>query len=172
MNKQTYLMDFKIKFTKYFPYTYRKNVSERVIKVLNEFPEYSQRKIKIGFIGSILRAGHFNGISEEWVDISLERNPKLYTIAHEFTHGIQRINDNVPSGEKSCDIFTLARSCSYLDKPPCYLNIPKEVRENWEVWKEVLHFLAKEAIEKRNNGTRCYIKWFETEIKEKEEVIK
>ncbi|MEO7866971.1 MAG: hypothetical protein ABIU54_04955, partial [Candidatus Eisenbacteria bacterium] len=52
------------------------------------------------------------------------RRLHLFTIAHEFTHLLQA-RDLVPRGERSCDVFALARTPLLIDSPPSYLKLPR-----------------------------------------------
>ncbi len=47
-----------------------------------------------------------------------------FTIAHEFTHLLQARN-LVPRGEKTADLYALARHPDLVDKRPSYLKVPR-----------------------------------------------
>jgi hypothetical protein len=158
----------RVTFTKYFPDEYKATVTERIKAVVNHFPEYWNRYIKVGIEGywdNPTAAGHFISIGETGAYIRLQNNPTLNTIAHELMHGVQKIDPDVPNGEKSCDLFTLARNLRHMDTPPYYLDLPPSVKDEWYKWKEICHFVAKDAIAKRREGLRQYIKWFEQKIR-------
>ena len=127
--------------------------------------------------------------------INMDRRTRLNVIGHELTHLTQYKQDylreralktefaylyttRIPKGEKSCDIYTYARSPE-LVAPSNYLGIPSVF---WEFyyWKTVrsaeysfyerycveIHELAKEAVRIRANGYRNYIEWFEDRLDE------
>ena len=157
----------KVIFSRYFPRDYRNLVMERLAVVVKYFPEYWNRTIWVGFEGAFQDTkygGHFISIDDEKVKIRVVKCPDFWLLAHELMHGVQRIDDNVPAGEKSCDLFTLARDYRLANRSPTYLEIPKEIEVDWLSWVEVAHYVAKDAIDKRQNGTRKYIQWFENKM--------
>lgn len=88
----------------------------------------------------------------------------LHTIAHELTHLLQG-HGHVPGGERSCDVFAMARHASLVDVMPCYLRLPKSMADA-QGWLRpgagrLLHELAHEAVERRAAGLRRYIRWTE-----------
>lgn len=89
--------------------------------------------------------------------------PSCFVLGHELTHFVQCISD-IPHGEKSCDIWTIARDRLFLDRPPGYLRIPRAVRDAWDVHADAVRALCVEAIDQRANGRRRYIVWLEREI--------
>jgi len=133
-------------------------------KSLNEFPELNDRKIILG----VTYANDGNAFMDyEKLDtFTIRLNPRrvtYFTIGHELTHFLQFLK-LVPSGEKSSDIFTLAKSQLFLDEPPSYLRIPKRLQDYWEENALKIHTLSKDALEYRKNH-RNYIKWFEDKLK-------
>jgi hypothetical protein len=68
----------------------------------------------------------------------------------------------LPKGEKSCDLYVFARHPNLVWKS-CYLDckLPDPTVEENRI---AVHELAKEAIIKRAEGMRHYIKWFENEV--------
>jgi hypothetical protein len=96
--------------------------------------------------------------------------PTRYVIGHELMHIVQAKLESLPETERSCDVFTLARlPPSFIDYPPPYLRIPKEVRKNWSGGGSgpdpacIAHELAIEAIITREKNPR-YIQWWESEF--------
>jgi hypothetical protein len=97
-------------------------------------------------------------------------NPRklaLHTIAHELTHLLQG-RRLIPSGERSCDLFALARDASLVDVLPCYLELPPGLADG-RGWLRpgagrLLHDLAREAVARRARGRRRYIRWFEEAV--------
>ncbi len=157
-------INFIHSFTGYVGKDLRSEFENKMSYVLQFFPKLSG-KFKVGYTDS------YNGVavgnkSDQNYDyyIRLTKNVSLYTIAHEFTHLIQR-KTQIPSGERQCDIWTIARTPKYLDSPPTYLEIPNPIKDNWCQHNTQIHKIAKKAIKKRNNGKHAYIKWFEKEIK-------
>lgn len=152
-------------FTGYVNKDLRSEIIDKMSYVLQFFPKLSG-EFKVGYTDS------YNGVavgskSNQEYDyyIRLTDNVSLYTIAHEFTHLIQR-KTQIPSGERQCDIWTIARTPKYLDSPPTYLEIPISIKENWNKYNTQIHKIGKKAIKKRDKGKHAYIKWFENEIKD------
>lgn len=103
------------------------------------------------------------------------RNLVYNTIGHELTHLVQgmcqpgrrrepRETTRIPSGEKQCDVWTLARSDLFCDDAPTYLRLPREIRENWPRYAPTVRSLCIAAIEKRRTY-RFYLRWLEEEIR-------
>jgi hypothetical protein len=98
------------------------------------------------------------------------------TIGHELTHLVQGLvysdrsmarslaRQRIPSGEKQCDIWTLARDFLFCDDPPTYLKMPRVIREGWPNYADEIRQLCIAAIEKRKTH-RLYIRWLESEIR-------
>lgn len=84
-------------------------------------------------------------------------------LAHETMHAVQHIDRTVPYGERSCDIFMLARlpTSLYPKNRDFYVKIPKNVISS----PERIMQTAKRALELRDRGLRNYIMWFESELK-------
>jgi hypothetical protein len=89
----------------------------------------------------------------------------LFTIAHEFTHLLQA-RELVPRGERSCDLFALARSPLLIDHAPGYLKLPRSFRRGRPTAEQarVLCELARRAIAAREAGDRRYVQNFEREL--------
>jgi hypothetical protein len=103
--------------------------------------------------------------------------PTRYVIGHELMHIVQAKLESLPETERSCDVFTLARlPPSFIDHPPTYLRVPREVRENWRGEglnpdpARVAHELAIEAIITREKNPR-YIQWWESEFSGRMEAL-
>jgi hypothetical protein len=98
------------------------------------------------------------------------------TIGHELTHLLQGLAyahrssarsadfTKIPSGEKQCDIWTLARHELFCDDAPTYLRLPRVMRESWPAYAAAVRALCIQAIDKRKSH-RCYIHWLEAEIR-------
>jgi len=89
-------------------------------------------------------------------------NPTLtYTIPHELTHLLQLPLGLVPGGERSCDLYAMARAGDLFLVPPGYVRVPPGARCDWERWGMTAAVLARAALTQRNEGTRAYIAWWE-----------
>jgi hypothetical protein len=126
------------------------------------FPELDDLVLKVGLTR---RAAGFADLE----GLTLWLNPKhlsLHTIAHELVHLLQG-RSLVPGGERSCDVYALARDVSLVDALPYYLRLPASLAGpgGWlrPGAARRLHELAREAVTRRAAGLRQYIRWFETE---------
>lgn len=126
------------------------------------FPELDDMVLKIGLTRSAAGWADLEGLT-------LWLNPNrlsLHTIAHELVHLLQA-RSFVPGGERSCDVFALARDASLVDALPYYVRLPLEFADE-RGWlrpgtARPLHRLASEAVARRTAGYRRYIRWFEDE---------
>jgi hypothetical protein len=95
------------------------------------------------------------------------RNVSFYVMGHELMHLLQEIQ-GLPKSERSCDIFTMARTVLFCDESPNYVNVPKEmIDDNGYIlgqYKEFVHKTAKSASALRKAGKRFYISWFESTL--------
>jgi hypothetical protein len=91
----------------------------------------------------------------------------LFTIAHEFTHLLQARN-LVPRGERSCDLYALARTPLLIDHAPSYLRLPRALRRArvTNAQAQVLCDAARRALAAREDGDRRYLARFERELAE------
>jgi hypothetical protein len=129
------------------------------------FGELSGRTVRLR---SLLPNSRVDGLALPWMKppVVALRNQRslprmMYTAAHELTHLLQRPYGPLPGGERACDLFTLARVGRCILAPPRYLRIPPETRSEWPQCAEVAWELAGEAIRKRREGRRQYIRWWE-----------
>lgn len=127
------------------------------------FPELEGRTISVGVS---LRSDGLAS-TEDWSIWFRSRNVSFYVIGHELTHLLQG-GRGVPEGERSCDLYTLARDQLFCDEAPTYLDLPSTVVTH-NGWVRIgrrymLNHIATEAIEERTRGRRNYIKWFEAEV--------
>lgn len=101
------------------------------------------------------------GGNELWLNPS---HVSYHTIAHELMHLLQG-EGGVPAGERSCDVFSMARHWSLNDMAPYYVKIPKSfVDTRGRVRPEasrILFTVARRAVELRAGGLRRYIAYFE-----------
>lgn len=145
---------------------YREKLTVMLLESLKEFKELNPRTIKIGatYSARALAAVHVYSSPEDMIGISI--NPtggiRYRVLGHELMHFVQRLG-LAPSGEKACDIYSMARSPLFLDIPPNYLQLPDWVTKNWNRYAHVVRRICIMAIERRET-TRQYIKWCEEEI--------
>jgi len=140
-------------------------IRQRLEFVRTFFPEIASLSIRVGLARKpgILGWGSLDpddpGV---WVR---PRRIDFFTIAHEFTHLLQA-RGLVPRGERSCDLFALARSPLLVDHPPGYLRLPMALRRRrLEPWHgKLLHDAACRALAARGRGDRRYIHNFEREV--------
>ena len=90
------------------------------------------------------------------------RSLSHFTIAHEFTHLLQA-RGVVPHGERSCDVFALARSSMLVDHAPSYLSLPRAMRGRKlkPEHAQLLTDMARRALAAREAGDRRYLQLFE-----------
>lgn len=142
-------------------------VRERVEFVRAFFPELDALTIRLGFAQKrgVLGWGSLDpdrpGI---WVR---PRRLETFTVAHEFTHLLQA-RGLVPRGERSCDLWALARSPILIDSAPGYLRVPMKLRRRKLRLDDalLLHHAACRALVAREQGDRRYLVGFEREIAE------
>jgi hypothetical protein len=143
------------------------------------FPELRGKAIMVGYtrahLGSASVAYRAGQVSRLVIRLKV-RKLTFQTIGHELTHLVQGLShadrripssvhtERIPSGEKQCDIWTLARDPLFCDDPPTYLRLPRVLRDGWPDYAERVRKLCISAIEKRRNY-RCYIRWLEAEIR-------
>jgi len=145
----------------------RNAVLTRLNYVKRYFPELDGETIKVG----ITRAASgmaVPGGNEIWLNPSF---PSYHTVAHEFVHLLQRRDLDVPQGEKSCDVFSLARHWTLNDVTPSYVRVPIGlVGDNGKLGEsaaQLLYETAAEAVERRRGGLRNYIVFFERRLAER-----
>ena len=155
-----------------------RRAQEMIARSLPHFPELNGKMITLGYtrrhLGSasiIYRRGR---IARLIIRLKV-RKLSYQTIGHELTHLVQALalrdhppTDSVdlpkiPSGEKQCDIWTLARHELFCDDPPTYIKMPRIMRERWLDYAEPVRRLCIAAIQQRITR-RLYIQWLETEV--------
>ncbi len=136
---------------------------EKLQYVRRFFPELREKSIKVGITRSASGLAVPGGI-EVWF------NPfqlAYHTIAHEFIHVLQGSN-GIPSGERSCDVYSMARHWTLNDSPPTYVRIPKSFHDTTgridEAHARILFAVASSAVTHRRSGLRNYIAFFENEL--------
>ncbi len=140
----------------------RRRIAADIRKVSVFFPELEDATLTIGLAS--------NGGGKAYpslMKISVDPRRRFYSysvIAHEMMHLIQGHND-IPQGERACDLWSMARSPLFADRPPNYLEIPEFMVERWELWNGFVRRKAIQAIRLRGSGLRKYIRWFEDELR-------
>lgn len=93
-------------------------------------------------------------------------NPSLtYAIPHELTHLLQWPIRAVPRGERSCDLYAMARAGNRFLVPPGYLHVPRTAAEDWPRWQSSATALARDALRQRELGRRTYIVAWESSFR-------
>jgi len=144
---------------------HRARILERLELVRRFFPELEDCTIRVGLARKrgVLGWGSLDpenpGI---WVR---PRRLDSFTVAHEFTHLLQA-RGLAPHGERSCDLWALARSPLLVDQPPGYLKLPRHMRHDPPTPEQaqVLCELARQAIASRAAGRGRYLAKFEAEV--------
>ena len=145
---------------------HHRRILERLEFVRRFFPELDAVSIHVG---QALKPGVLG-----WGSMDPERpgiwvrplRLATFTIAHEFVHLLQA-RGLAPQGERSCDLWALARTPLIIDCPPSYLALPRALRARRTVdapTASLLCRMAREAIERREQGDRRYLARFEREF--------
>jgi hypothetical protein len=152
---------------------------EMIERSLQLFPELGDTLITVGYTRKHLGSAtviYRKGIIYRMIIRLKVRKVTYQTIGHELTHLIQGLAhgdrsgaravgpDKIPSGEKQCDIWTLARDPLFCDDAPTYIKTPRSIRERWPEYSESVRDLCVAAIDKRHTY-RQYIRWLEDEIR-------
>jgi hypothetical protein len=141
----------------------RGGVIKKIRYVKTYFPELRGKTITIGLTRTAKGLAVAGG-AEIWFNPS---RLSLHTIAHELTHLLQS-KTGLPAGEKSCDVFSLARHWTLNDSVPNYVRVPKMLLDENERYSEtsakLIFAVASEAVHRRSSGMRNYIAWFEAEL--------
>lgn len=150
-----------------------------IARALGAFPELQGKTITVGYTRAHLGSTTliYRASCPPRLVIRLKvRNLTYQTIGHELTHLVQGLArgdrrfrtaaawTKIPSGEKQCDIWTLARDPLFCDDAPTYLRLPRLIRDQWRHYARSVRLLCIAAIEKRESH-RHYIQWLEKEIR-------
>lgn len=140
-------------------------VLERLLYVRRFFPELDGRMIHVGLTRAASGMA-VQGGDELWINPS---HVSYHTMAHELIHLLQG-EGGVPAGERSCDVYSMARHWTLNDTPPYYVKIPYSFLDaRGKVRSDVsmtLYTTARRAIELRRSGLRNYIAYFEKTLGE------
>ncbi len=142
----------------------RNDVLRRVDYVRRFFPELEGETITVGLTRAASGMAVPGG-SRIWLNPS---RLSYHTIAHELIHLLQLRDLGVPSGEKACDVFSLARHWTLNDERPSYARVPLSLLSGGDgitEWAARLLFdVARDALTRRVHGHRQYIAYFEREV--------
>jgi hypothetical protein len=143
-----------------FSWKFRKKFSEEEMLLVDSI----YQKYFVNLIDGDVKVGHTStrvlGKAYYEINTILIRKISPHTIAHELMHIAQHNQRNgIPTGEKSCDIFTCALGEDVCDNVT-YLSTRS-------LGKDVIHQVCKEAVEKRSQGFRNYISWAEKQFAER-----
>ena len=137
---------------------------QRLERARSFFPELDGHTVKVGTTINV--PGKADSKSKAIYFRS--RNVSNYVLGHELTHLLQEMGE-VPKGERSCDIFALARRVEFCDEAPNYLKIPRGLQDGngfiKKEFRDLVHDTARTAINMRKSGNRRYISWFERTLK-------
>ena len=140
-------------------------VLQKLHYTLRFFPELQGRQIRVGLTRAASGMAIAGG-NEVWFNPS---HLSYHTIAHELVHLLQG-QQGIPTGERSCDVFALARHWTLNDTPPYYVRVPIQlVGRDGKLRPEgarLIYDTARRALELRNSGTRRYISFFEKSLAE------
>jgi len=140
-------------------------VMKKLHYVRRYFPELSSQTIKVGLTRTASGMAIAGG-NEVWLN---PNRISYHTIAHEFVHLLQG-RHSVPGGERSCDVFALARHWTLNDTAPYYVKVPPGLLDLWGKLPpdsaKLVYDVASRAIEMRKSGTRNYIAYFEKALRE------
>lgn len=122
--------------------------------VRDHFPELDGVTVRVGLTKrrSVLGLASLGETPMIWIR---PRRIHRCAIAHELTHLLQA-RKLLPGGEKTCDLFTLARSPALIDIAPFYLKVPARFHEGGRDRRVppaaalALHAIAREATTGRS----------------------
>ena len=139
---------------------FRDNLVRKLHYVRRFFPELGGQTIRVGLTRTASGLAVPGGV-EVWINPS---QTSYHSLAHEFIHLLQGKHD-IPTGEKSCDVFALARHWTLNDSTPYYVRLPAGFRTSAgkirPEYARLIWTTARRAVEMRKTGTRNYISYFE-----------
>ncbi|HIH01926.1 TPA: hypothetical protein HA259_07670 [Thermoplasmata archaeon] len=150
----------------------RDEILRRLESVRPFFPELRPR-LRIGltrFFEGFVFQSH-SGSTTLSLEVKRRRTgewkyPTHWTIAHELMHLVQFNSEQIPGGERACDILALARlPPRFIDESPTYLYVPTNAREVWtQDDAELAHSLAESALEMLKEGDDGFESFWENEF--------
>jgi hypothetical protein len=137
-----------------------RTVLKKLSYVRRFFPEFGQQCIRVGLTraatGMAVPGGH-----EIWIN---PNQVNYHTIAHELVHLLQG-RHGIPTGERACDLYSLARHWTLNDTAPYYVRVPRRlVDEHGNIQppnSRLIHAVAQRALDLKRRGVRNYIACFE-----------
>lgn len=150
-----------VKWTRYWTAEEKDRIRPKLRKTLKHYPEFQQEVLKVG------RTRSARGRRPKDDDIKrsnkyyIQLNPEsadTFTISHELQHILTR--------EKAVDVLAMTRSPELIrvDGSFGYIDIPDEVKDNLEDYRQVLYDIAVDVTQ---NQTDCpAAKEFEKRIRE------
>jgi hypothetical protein len=145
----------------------RNDVLRRVDYVRRFFPELDGETITVGLTRAASGMAVPGG-SRIWLNPSRLSH---HTIAHELIHLLQLRNLGIPSGERACDVFSMARHWTLNDDRPSYVRVPLSLLDGHGAVPEsvarMLFEVSRDALARRQQGHRQYIAYFEQEVQRK-----
>jgi hypothetical protein len=142
----------------------RQHALSRLEFVRRHFPELDAVTVKVGRTTS-RRAHAWASLNPAMPAIWIKPGAlPLFTVTHELTHLLQA-RGLAPRGEKTADLWALARHPELIDKPPTYLRVPRvlfgmkgDPRPGTAV---LLHRTARRAIAEAPGKPRRAVRLFE-----------
>lgn len=142
----------------------RNDVLQRVAYVRRFFPELDGETVMVGLTRAASGMAVPGG-SRIWLNPS---RLTYHTIAHELMHLLQCRDLGIPSGERACDVFSLARHWTLNDDRPSYIRVPNALLDHGgrlsDAASRTVFEVAHEAVVQRTHGMRRYLSFFEEEI--------
>jgi hypothetical protein len=142
----------------------KNDVLRRVDYVRRFFPELDHETITVGLTRAASGMA-IPGGTRIWLNPS---RLSYHTIAHEFVHLLQKRDLGIPSGERSCDVFSLARHWTLNDDRPSYIRVPVALLDHKgrlpDPNARLVYEVACESLAHRANGVRRYLAFFEEEL--------
>jgi len=140
---------------------------QRLLYVRRYFSEFDGETIKVGLTRQAAGMA-VPGSRELWLNPT---HISYHTVAHEFVHLLQGRDLGIPAGERSCDVFSLARHWTLNDVCPSYVSVPVSLLDTRGMFLEegarIVFGAATEALGRRHGGMRNYITWFESLLQER-----
>ena len=138
---------------------------KRLEEARNFFPELESETVKVGITINVPGKADLKSKAVYF----RSRNVSSYVIGHELTHLLQETG-GVPKGERSCDVYTLARNVEFCDEVPNYVKVPKRLQDGdrfiKKEFRDLVHETARTALALRSSGKKRYISWFEKTLQD------
>jgi hypothetical protein len=133
---------------------------DKLIYVRRFFPEFGRQCIRVGLTraasGMAVPGGY-----EIWIN---PNHVSYHAITHELVHLLQG-RYGIPTGERACDLYSLARHWTLNDTAPYYVRVPRRLIDERGNIKppndRVIYAAARRALQWKQSGARNYIAYFE-----------